>query len=41
VDDLDPVRDPLFLLEHRGEDLAILVDDHLDDVANRCLVDRQ
>ena len=32
-DDLDAVRDALFLLLNRGDDLAVLVDHHLDDVA--------
>ena len=38
-DDLDAVRDPLALLLHRRDDLAVLVDDHLDDVGDRRFVD--
>ena len=38
-DDLDAVRDPLFFLQDGGDDFPVLVDDHLDDVANGRLVD--
>ena len=38
-DDLDAVRDPLVLFLDRGDDLPILVDHHVDDVADRRLVD--
>ena len=38
-DDLDAVRDLLLLLVHRGDDLAVLVHHHVDDVADRSLVD--
>ncbi len=34
-DDLDAVRDPLLLFQDGGDDLPVLVHDHLDDVADR------
>ncbi len=37
--DLDPVGDPFLFLQHGADDFAVLVDDHLDDVANGSLVD--
>ena len=38
-DDLDAVRDLFLLLLDRRDDLAVLVDDQVDDVADRRLVD--
>ena len=38
-DDLDAVRDLFLLLLDRRDDFAVLVDDHVDDVADRRLVD--
>ena len=40
-DDLDAVRDLLFLFLDRGDHLAVLVDDQVDDVSDRRLVDRE
>ena len=40
-DDFDAVRDALFFLLHGGDDLAVLVHHHVDDVAHRRLVDRE
>ena len=40
-DDLDAVRDAFLLALDRRDDLAILVDDHVDDVGNGGFVDRE
>ena len=40
-DDLDAVRDAFLLALDRRDDLAILVDDHVDDVGERRLCRRR
>ena len=40
-DDLDAVRDPLAFLVDGGDDLAVLVDHHVDDLGNGRLVERE